>query len=111
MELRGDPSGILPIKTVSAEYHGYSDDGKHILNGYENVTLTITPPTFWLNKLDWYSNIAQTGSCERNQNYECRGFHLSIDALINDLEANGTLITTINGVEYRTSRRTGLDRK
>jgi hypothetical protein len=89
------------IKAVSMNYTNYSDDGKHYLNGYESVTVTLSASNPWLNKLNWISNLEQTGAVHALKKTGPGGFHLSIDALENIFEANGTLTTNIDGVTYR----------
>lgn len=87
------------ISTVSVAYRNYSDDGAHILNGTESVTTTNPSPT--LNKLDWYSDLIQTGQDHGTKKTSPDGFHLTIDVLTNIFQATGTLTTTINGTTYR----------
>lgn len=87
------------ISTVSVAYRDYSDDGAHILNGTESVTTTNPSPT--LNKLDWYSDLVQTGQDHGTKKTGPDGFHLTIDVLTNLFQATGTLTTTINGTTYR----------
>lgn len=88
------------IKTVSVNYTNYSDDAQHYINGYESVTSTLTATDPWLSQLDWISDIVQTGAVNATKKTGPGGFHLSIDAIENIFEANGTLSTTINGVTY-----------
>lgn len=88
------------FKTVSVNYTNYSDDGQHYINGHESVTLTLSATNPWLNHLDWFSNIVQTGAVHAIKATGLGGFHLTIDAVANIFEANGTLSTTINGVTY-----------
>lgn len=90
--------GIL--KTVVVNYTRFSDDGEHFINGRERVTLTLSPSDPWLNHLDWYSDLVQTGATNASKVTGTGGFHLSINAMENIFEANGTLTTTVNGVAY-----------
>ncbi|GIC84239.1 TolB family protein [Aspergillus udagawae] len=92
--------GLGGLKAVDVNYTNYSDDGQHFIHGYESVTLTLSTSNPWLNKLDWYSGLTQTGAVNASKLTGPGGFHLSIDALTNILEANGTLTTTIDGVIY-----------
>jgi hypothetical protein len=87
---------------VAVNYTDYSDNEGIVLNGYEDVTLTITPPNVWVNKLDWYSRIVQTRSGVEigTKTTSPDGFHLRIDAMTNIFEANGTLTTTVDGKIY-----------
>jgi hypothetical protein len=88
------------IKRVVVNYTDFSNDGDHIINGSEDVELTILFPNVWDQKLDWYSDISQTGSSTGSKKTGASGIHLRIDVMKNVLEANGTLTTTIDGIEY-----------
>jgi len=87
------------ISSVAVTYRNFSDDGRTFLNGYENVT--SRNPSITLNQVDWYSDLVQTGETQATKKTSPDGFHLTIDVLLNDFEANGTLVTTINGIEYK----------
>jgi hypothetical protein len=97
--LTKDPSSGT-FKTVSVNYTDYSDDGQHYINGHKSITLTLMATNPWFNHLDCVSNIVQTGAVHAVKKSGPGGFHLSIDALENIFEANGTLTTTIDGVAY-----------
>jgi hypothetical protein len=110
--LRGKKSGHADVRLignveknsitrVAANYTNYSDDGEHILDGWEDVERTILYPNVWNQRLDWYSDIKQTGAVKANKATSKGGLHLRIDVLTNVLEANGTLTTTVDGVEYQ----------
>lgn len=86
------------IDSVAVTYHNFSDDGLTFLNGAENVT--TRNPTITLNEVDWYSDLVQSGQTNATKKTSPDGFHLSIDALTNIFEANGTLSTTVNGTLY-----------
>lgn len=88
------------IKRVVANYTDFSDDGDHTINGLEDVELTVLFPNVWNQRLDWYSDIVQTGSSTGSKKTGARGLQLRIDVMKNILEANGTLTTTIDGVAY-----------
>ncbi|CAG8893774.1 unnamed protein product [Penicillium egyptiacum] len=88
-------------ETVSVEYEDYSDDNGHVINGTESVTLTITPTDPWLSKLDWYSDLYETGVVTATKRTGPGGFQLSINAQTNIFEAEGTLTTTIDGIVYK----------
>ena len=106
--LQGQVSGIAEVRLigdtsihrVAVNYTDYSDDGKHIINGWEDVEVEILLPDFWNNKIDWYSDIIQTGVVNASKVTSPGGFHLIINAETNIFNANGTLVTTIDGVEY-----------
>ncbi|KAL4900632.1 hypothetical protein BDW74DRAFT_188075 [Aspergillus multicolor] len=88
------------IRTVSVEYENYSDDGEHIIDGFESVTTTPDPTNPWLNNLDWTSDLEGTGAVTATKKTGPGGFQLSIDVMLNVFNANGTLTTTIDGVVY-----------
>jgi hypothetical protein len=60
----------------------------------------VLSPNVWNQKLDWYSDIVQTGILNATKKTSVGGLHLSIDVMKNILEANGILSTTIDGFEY-----------
>lgn len=88
------------FRSVFARYTDYSDDGQHYINGVEVVTRKYTAANPWLNHLDWFSDIIQTGAVHATKKTGPGGFHLSIDAMENIFKANGTLTTTVDGVAY-----------
>ncbi|KAG9188970.1 hypothetical protein G6011_05838 [Alternaria panax] len=88
------------VKRVIANYTDFSDDGDHIINGSEDVELTVLFPNLWNQRLDWYSDIVQTGSSTGSKKTSAGGLHLRIDVMKNILESNGTLTTSIDGVGY-----------
>ncbi|KAJ4359301.1 hypothetical protein N0V95_002312 [Ascochyta clinopodiicola] len=94
--------GEAPTNRIAVNYTDYADSGEHVLNGYEDVTVTTTPPNLWENKLDWYSDIVQTkaGEVTGKKVTSPGGFHLRIDAMRNFFEANGTLTTIVGGKRY-----------
>lgn len=86
------------VGSISVIYDNYSDDGLSFLNGNENVTLTV--PSVYSSHFDWYSDILQTGAVNGSKKTSVDGYHASIDVLVNVLESNGTLTTTLDGVEW-----------
>ncbi|KAI1804331.1 hypothetical protein F4811DRAFT_561900 [Daldinia bambusicola] len=80
------------VESVAVKYDNFSDDGLTFLDGTENVTTRNPTPT--LNQVDWYSNLVQTGQTNATKVTSPDGFHLSIDAMTNIFDANGTLSTT-----------------
>ncbi|KAI8665974.1 Saponin hydrolase [Fusarium keratoplasticum] len=87
------------IGTVSVVYKNYSLDGKSFLNGNESVTGSVERLTDF--SFDWYSDIRQTGAVKGSKKTSPGGYHANIDVMINDLTSNGTLTTTLDGVEWR----------
>ncbi|KAH7186885.1 hypothetical protein BKA60DRAFT_531708 [Fusarium oxysporum] len=89
---------ITPAQ-VAITYNNYSDDGKIFLNGWENATTASDSLT--QSHVDWYSNLTQTGPGIYNtKKTSADGFHITIDVLTNEFNANGTLTTTIDGKKY-----------
>jgi hypothetical protein len=86
------------IGTVSVVYHDFCDDGLNVLTGSEEVSGNAPSPT--VSRIDWFSDLVQTGPNNSTKTTSPDGFHLSIDVLINIFDANGTLTTTVNGTAY-----------
>jgi hypothetical protein len=53
-----------------------------------------------LDKLEWHSNLTWTGEYQGSQITSLAGLRLSIDVMKNEFQANGTLKTVVNGIEY-----------
>lgn len=87
-------------RTASVVYSNYSDQSGYILNGREQVSVQILFPNVWNNIVDWTSDIVQTGVVHGTKRTSADGFHLEIDAMTNIFNANGTLTTIIDGVQY-----------
>ncbi|PYI14512.1 saponin hydrolase precursor [Aspergillus violaceofuscus CBS 115571] len=108
--LHGQVSGSADVvlrntKTASAldfvavRYHNYSDDGVHYIQGHESVASTFLSVTSA--RLDWYSNLTATGASYSTKVTGPGGFHVVDDAMLNVFVANGTLVTTVDGVVYK----------
>lgn len=108
--LRGQKSGYANVTIVenaartgilqtAIELHDYSDDGAGCISGSQNITVTVEGIT--LNYLDWYSDLTRTGAQSARQYTSPGGLHMSIDAMQNIFDANGTLVTETDGVVYR----------
>ncbi|KAJ4984608.1 saponin hydrolase precursor [Stagonosporopsis vannaccii] len=95
--------GEQSINRVAVNYTNYADNDERVLNGYEDVTVTITPPKVWENTLDWYSDIVQTkhGEVTGEKVTSPDGFHLKIEVMRNNFDANGTLTTIVDGKTYK----------
>jgi hypothetical protein len=107
--LRGLKSGIAnvtiiqtpdhkKIEKVEVRYVKYSDDGESFINGTESVAGGYVTPT--LVSLDWHSDLTQSGKVSGKKITSSDGLKLKIDVMHNILEADGTLMTTINGKIY-----------
>lgn len=90
------------INCVAVNYTDYSDDKEYVLNGYEDVKLSVTPPKVWKNELNWYSDIVQTRSgVVTGKKATCANeFHLRIDTMTNIFEANGILTIVLGDIRY-----------
>ncbi|KAI0103916.1 saponin hydrolase precursor [Nemania sp. FL0031] len=89
------------IQTVALTYHNYSDDALNYILGSESVTATFINAT--LSVLDWYSNITSTtasGEVIGTKLTSDDGFSLGVDVMYNFFQANGTLVSTVNGVSW-----------
>jgi hypothetical protein len=53
------------------------------------------------NEVDWYSDLVRIGASNSTKKTSPDGFHLVIDAITNIFDATGTMITTVDGVEYK----------
>lgn len=92
--------GIGPtVGTVSVVYRNYSDDGQSFLNGDESVTARVTD--FVNYSIDWYSDICQSGAVTGTKETTPGGYHVNISVTDNILSSTGALITTLDGVEWR----------
>ncbi|TVY62640.1 hypothetical protein Focb16_v004352 [Fusarium oxysporum f. sp. cubense] len=98
VSLAADDSGR--IINVVANYTNYSDYKEYIINGSENITNKFHPDNPWINDIHWYSDLAGTGAEEATKKTTKEGFHLQIEITVNDFQADGKLITTIDGVSY-----------
>ncbi|KAI3334646.1 saponin hydrolase precursor [Ustulina deusta] len=89
------------FQSIAVTYHNYSDDGLNYISGSENVT--GTPANATLTVLDWYSNITSTtasGEVVGTKLTGDDGFSLSIDIMYNFFQANGSLVSTVDGVSW-----------
>jgi hypothetical protein len=101
VSLTEDLTTFSGIGSVSVTYANYSDETGYVLSGHEQVSVEILFPDVWDNLVHWYSDITQTGLVHATKKTSPGGFHLQIHALTNIFQANGTLTTTIDGVEYK----------
>ncbi len=89
------------IGTVAVSYTNYSDQAGFVLNGHENVSVKILFPNVWENLITWSSDIVETGAVNATKRTSAGGFVLDISAETNIFDANGTLTTTVDGIEYK----------
>ncbi|CEI63423.1 hypothetical protein FVEN_g57 [Fusarium venenatum] len=88
------------IRTISASYSDYSDQEGYVIDGYEKVSKWKLLPNVWKDRVEWFSNITQTGVVEGIKVTSRDGYELEIDVSVNLLESNGTLTTVLDGIEY-----------
>ncbi|SCO92637.1 uncharacterized protein FRV6_16765 [Fusarium oxysporum] len=91
-------SNATVLESVSVQYHNFSNDGLNVLTGSESVLRESVTP--YVEQLHWFSDLEQTGPNNGTKITSPDGFHLRIDIDYNFFEANGTLISTVNGKEY-----------
>ena len=84
---------------MAVSYENYSDERNNIINGTESVSQTRPTPT--KTSLDWHSDLLQTGAIQGSKVTSPDGFKLTIDIMMNNFLATGTLTTTINGQTYK----------
>ena len=93
--------GMGGVRGVFVQYSDYSDHKGYVINGFENATLEIVPPDVWNSRVHWYSDIVQTGVVEGTKKTSPDGLYIEINVMENILSANGTLTTTLDGVEHK----------
>ncbi|KAI1325703.1 saponin hydrolase precursor [Xylariaceae sp. FL0255] len=89
------------FQTVAVTYHNYSDDGLNYILGSENVTGTVVNAT--LSDLKWYSSITSvnaSGEVIGTKLTSDDGFSVGVDVMYNFFQANGSLVSTVNGVSW-----------
>ncbi|CAK7200765.1 hypothetical protein SEUCBS139899_003464 [Sporothrix eucalyptigena] len=91
--------GTTTIGTVSVVYENYSDDGQSYLNGRESVTASAAD--LYVYSFAWYSDITQSGAVKGTKKTGSGGYQATINVETNILTSNGSLVTTIDGVEWR----------
>lgn len=89
------------LGSVIVNYTNYLDNREHILNSFKNVTVKILLPNFWTNQVNQVSNIIQTRVVNGTKKTSEGGFYLIINVELNVFNVSGTLVTTINGIEYK----------
>ncbi|KJR83635.1 uncharacterized protein SPSK_04097 [Sporothrix schenckii 1099-18] len=86
------------IGTVSVEYRNCSDDGHSYLNGHERVAASVA--NVYVFSFDWYSDFTQSGSVNATKKTGPSGYQATINVEANVLTSNGSLTTTVDGVEW-----------
>jgi hypothetical protein len=52
----------LTSASVAVRYSNFSDDYRHIIDGYENATSSVKPPDYYSVHVDWFSDVFQSGA-------------------------------------------------
>ncbi|KAF2013156.1 saponin hydrolase precursor [Aaosphaeria arxii CBS 175.79] len=92
------PTGA--ILHVAATYVNFNSDGKHTINGYENITNIPDPQNRYKTELIWFSDLVGTGASTSTKKSTEGGFKLNIELMVNNFQATGKLISTVDGVSY-----------
>jgi hypothetical protein len=112
-ELRGKATGRARIvvtqrtdrkalEGISVSYENYGDDAKSVLNGEEAVSEARVDA--YRSRLVWQSNLAQAGTGQGRKLTSAGGLGLTVDTLLNRMEAVGTLVTAVAGKSYNPPR-------
>ncbi|KAF5988309.1 hypothetical protein FBULB1_1533 [Fusarium bulbicola] len=88
------------IQTISASYSNYSDEDGYTIDGYEKVSKWKLLPNVWKDRVEWFSNITQTGVVKGTKVTSEDGFEIEIDVSVNIMETNGTLTTVLDEIKY-----------
>ncbi len=94
-----DNADRTAVASVSVRYTNFSDDGAYLLNGTESVAGAFPDPL--TSKIDWNSDLVQTGYAHGTKKTSPGGFHLTINIETDIFHATGTLTTTIDGHTYK----------
>ena len=97
MQITHDPTNTF-VSSVTISYANYSDDGYHVINGTESVSI---PSSGVVQTVTWHSNLTLSG-CQTGSKVtsEPGGFVLTEDEQNTIFTATGTLTTTVNGNAY-----------
>lgn len=91
-------SDLTGLESVAVIYNNYSNDGANFLEGSETVSVAATNLTY--SETQWFSNITSTGIGGTGTKFTGKdGYSIGIDAIYNILSENGTLTTTIAGID------------
>ncbi|OAL44874.1 hypothetical protein IQ07DRAFT_576980 [Pyrenochaeta sp. DS3sAY3a] len=96
--LVGNPSKT-GLSRVIMTYQNFSNDGRNFLSGSEDVASRFFSSS--LIQVDWYSSLVSRGETLSTKTTGPSGFHILIDLFDTEVNANGTLTTTIDGAIYR----------
>jgi hypothetical protein len=92
------------VQDVAVTYQVFSDDGVRTIDGTESVTASY--PSTYVTDILWKSDLTSLVKEKGQQPLKVTktsspdGFHLTISLLDNELNATGTLTTTVGGQAY-----------
>jgi hypothetical protein len=92
------------VQDIAVTYAGFSDDGVNTIDGTESVSAAY--PSTYVTDILWKSDLTSTMQPKGQKALKVTklsspdGFHLTIDLLVNQLDATGTLTTTVGGQAY-----------
>lgn len=91
-------------QSIAVSYSGYSDDGVRTIDGTESVDAAY--PSTYVTDILWKSDLTSMVKAKGQVPLKVTklsspdGFHLTISLLDNELNATGTLTTTVGGQAY-----------
>lgn len=85
------------VTEIQAAYKNFSDNGTDIINGSESAQRGSDSA---VSAVTWHENLRSSGRHKGTKATGPDGFTLSAQALQSDLEATGTMTTTIDGQTY-----------
>ncbi|KAL4955530.1 hypothetical protein BDW69DRAFT_117222 [Aspergillus filifer] len=102
--LKGATSGEIAaddtwITQIAVKYTKFSNDRLNTILGTESITVTHLSVS--ASRADWHSDLTSTGEVESTKKTGCGGFHLEIDAMVNILNATGTMTATVDSLVYK----------
>jgi len=104
--LKGKKSGFAEVTlnftsaatSVSANYTNYSDDGYHIIDGFESASFSPSSPI--LLSLSWRSSLTLSGCISGKKVTSPEGYFVVLDLMNPVVQSTGNLTTTIGNVTY-----------
>ncbi len=86
------------ISSISVHYTHYSDDGYHIIDGYEQASRNRTTP--FLVQIFWKSNLTLSGCLSGKKLTSDNGYSVTLDMWNPVVQSTGSLSTTIENMTY-----------
>ncbi|KAJ4254503.1 hypothetical protein NW762_010102 [Fusarium torreyae] len=88
------------ITNMIANFSDYSDYKEYVVKVHQNITNSLDPDNSWINDIHWYSDLVGTGAQKATKKTTKAGYHLQIEIIVNDFQAERKPITTVDGVSY-----------